>query len=392
MSEAPEDAEGAVPAPAHREIVGVAILDGARFACQGSGMCCGGYAFGPIEDAVVQAVARHRFSENESQIHGAQGPFDTVEVDGQPMRVLRLVGARCVFLNAENLCLIHKELGAESKPALCRAYPFNVALAPDGVAYVSLNMECGGFAEGCKGTLVEDELEALLDPLLELPNLALGTRVALDAHRVVDFDAALALEHEWLADLDADRPPAAWVGDLAARLFNVAPGPTRPWRSWARARPLVERLKDWCGEVAGAERAEGNLIDAELNTRARLACALWLGDEGAPSSGALPGERLDDAATHLMRTQLRNVVFGKAMHRAPHLAAGLAFEALKLGLAAALVPTLAAQAGKAAPDEAVVNEALRTLNRCLRQSSLRTLSGDALGEWLGLAHELAGIG
>ena len=54
-------------------VLGVSILEGARFSCQGTGACCSGYVYGPIEDAVVRAVEGHRFTENAEHIHGPEG-------------------------------------------------------------------------------------------------------------------------------------------------------------------------------------------------------------------------------------------------------------------------------------------------------------------------------
>ena len=381
-------------------ITAVSILEGARFACQGSGACCGGYVYGPIEDAVVRVVRAHRFTENGELLNGPADPFERTEIDGEFVRVLRRVDGRCVFLSRTNKCLIHQEISPEAKPGLCRAYPFNVALAPNGVAYVSLNMECAGFADGSHGTLLEDTLEEDLPVLLAMPTQRVPPRVAWAGGVTLDFESALAVEEAWLADLEApDRAVAACVRDLCARWAEAdlpAPGGVaregwlgegwlgEGWLGGARAvaAPLIEAIRIVLGETVAVEQARGNLIDVALNRRGTDAAVAWL--EGA---SPVLGTRAGDAGDALMRLQLRNVVFGKALHRAPTVGAGLGLEVAKLALGAVLAEQLA---GGAPVTPHHVNEGLRTLNRCLRLSGLDELGEDAAASAEALACALGG--
>ena len=407
-------------------ITAVSILEGARFACQGSGACCGGYVYGPIEDAVVRVVRAHRFTENGELLNGPADPFERTEIDGEFVRVLRRVDGRCVFLSRTNKCLIHQEISPEAKPGLCRAYPFNVALAPNGVAYVSLNMECAGFADGSHGTLLEDTLEEDLPVLLAMPTQRVPPRVAWAGGVTLDFESALAVEEAWLADLEApDRAVAACVRDLCARWAEAdlpAPGGGVAREGWlgegwlgegglgegglgegglgegglgegwlgegwlggarAVAAPLIEAIRIVLGETVAVEQARGNLIDVALNRRGTDAAVAWL--EGA---SPVLGTRAGDAGDALMRLQLRNVVFGKALHRAPTVGAGLGLEVAKLALGAVLAEQLA---GGAPVTPHHVNEGLRTLNRCLRLSGLDELGEDAAASAEALACALGG--
>src|SRR5262245_47288116 len=50
-------------------------------------------------------------------------------------------GTRCIFLDHDNLCIIHKKLGYDAKPAMCKQFPFFPARAWDA-DYVSANYGC----------------------------------------------------------------------------------------------------------------------------------------------------------------------------------------------------------------------------------------------------------
>ncbi len=345
------------------EIVGVSVLPEAHFACQGTGMCCQGYQFGPIADDVAARIEAHPFVENAARIAAAGGPFTVTEVHGEPMRVLSRHQGRCVFLADDGLCVVHKELGGDAKPALCKLYPLNVAVAPDGVAYVSLNMECAGYAKGRHGPPLIETVAEHLDLIGALPTLALSDTVVVRPGVTLAYDEAFdRYEAPWLEDLDAPRAPATLVADLCARLVGRLRHPI-PERTWPEAQQaalhaLAGRAAFYARQVAARERAEGDPVDADLHLAlADAAEAATL--QGAVALGAVPGDEADD----LLRTHLQHAVFGKALHRAPSLAAGLGFEAFKLWL-------VAADAERAGGDAEAVVAALRRVNRCLRPSDL----------------------
>lgn len=63
-------------------------------------------------------------------------------------------GTRCIFLDDDNLCIIHKKLGYEAKPQMCKQFPFFPARAWDA-DYVSANFGCKAVQEGYGPPLVE---------------------------------------------------------------------------------------------------------------------------------------------------------------------------------------------------------------------------------------------
>lgn len=337
------------------ELRGLSILPEARFACQRTGMCCSGYRVGPVADDVAARIEAHSFRENVDRIRAAGGPFRVTEIDGREMRVLSQVDGRCVFLGADGLCVVHRELGAEAKPALCRMYPLDVAIAPDGIAYVSLNMECAGFARGQHGPPLEDTVRPLIDLLGGLPGLVVPQTVVVAPGRALPYqDAFDQLEAPWQEDLLEPRAPSALLADLCARLWTGAAA--RDERGWAAAPALAEEVADWAAQDDEANPVDGGYY-AELAGFARRAARA-----GPVRWGTRPG----DASARLLRTHLQHVVFGKSLHRAPSLAAGLGLERLKLWMVAAEVERLG-------PDDDALVAVLRVVNRTLRRSELPLL-------------------
>ncbi len=70
----------------------------------------------PVELRVVQETGASGLLGSEEQ------GWQTRKFDG-----------RCVFLQADDLCGIHAEIGLESKPLNCREFPFTFVETPDGI-------------------------------------------------------------------------------------------------------------------------------------------------------------------------------------------------------------------------------------------------------------------
>lgn len=84
-------------------------LEPPRHACHACGACCHGVRIRLLCDEETERIAR---------IGAELGVPDPIE-DGR----LRFAEGRCVFLQTDGLCRIHRERGPEAKPLLCRQYP-----------------------------------------------------------------------------------------------------------------------------------------------------------------------------------------------------------------------------------------------------------------------------
>ena len=66
-------------------------------------------------------------------------------VEGKRARTALCDDGSCVFLDEDNLCIIHKRLGYQAKPLGCRLYPFTVTRTPSG-DYIGVRFSCRAVA------------------------------------------------------------------------------------------------------------------------------------------------------------------------------------------------------------------------------------------------------
>jgi hypothetical protein len=75
-------------------------------------------------------ASRPRFADREIGTQLGDGRTQLTRVDDA-----------CIFLDEDNLCAIHKELGEAAKPNMCRQFPLHPVATPDGVI-ASLDFAC----------------------------------------------------------------------------------------------------------------------------------------------------------------------------------------------------------------------------------------------------------
>ncbi len=103
------------------------------FACQSCNRCCS-------EDHLLGPVTREErdrillgFAEKADE-RGADPsnfvPLPTASSD--PVYLLRPRDGSCSYLGRDGLCRVHKILGEEAKPSVCRLFPFRAVKVPDG--------------------------------------------------------------------------------------------------------------------------------------------------------------------------------------------------------------------------------------------------------------------
>ncbi len=142
----------------------ITTLGGARFACQGSGGCCSGYAFGPLSDADVA-----RLESLDLAVAFPDLALPYVEHDDRG-RFLRRDGHRCIFLAGDRRCGLHAAFGADAKPGFCRQYPLESFATLEGLR-VNDRGTCASFATSARtGLPLADDL-ARIRPLLSPPVL-----------------------------------------------------------------------------------------------------------------------------------------------------------------------------------------------------------------------------
>ncbi|HKQ49072.1 MAG TPA: YkgJ family cysteine cluster protein [Phycisphaerae bacterium] len=190
-----------------------------RFSCGSCTHCCDQPWRTMIEADKAKALHAHDFSKYP-QLAGRQ--FYSPAADGRDgfYDLAKGEGTRCLFLDADGLCIIHKELGAEAKPAMCRQFPFlpSRTWTDDRLA---MNFGCPSVQANQGEPLTRQSADiASILPASSKPHKGAGAGIP--------FDTASTLTHE---EYDA-------VCDHALTLFDEA----RAADIWTRFAELLSTL------------------------------------------------------------------------------------------------------------------------------------------------------
>ena len=114
----------AAPEPP-KELISVNPL---RHRCLGCGRGCQGHMIGPLEQPFLDRLPE--IMETLGAIYPDVAALDeaTVPMETKPdARRLRLNEDKiCVFLGEDRLCRIHKQMGSQAKPLICRTFPVQI--------------------------------------------------------------------------------------------------------------------------------------------------------------------------------------------------------------------------------------------------------------------------
>lgn len=169
-----------------------------RFTCSRCGDCC--------RSTNVQVSPRERetlegldWSGRVDELVGVE-PTVTLTLRGERRRRLeRHDDGACIYLGSENQCLLHEHFGAETKPLMCRLYPFSFYPVGDRVA-VDCAFSCRAISHG-----MGERLEKRLGEWRQLVAEELGApqprRHRLDAKRPLDDEVLVEIEERLLAFL-----------------------------------------------------------------------------------------------------------------------------------------------------------------------------------------------
>ncbi len=124
-----------------------------RWDCHQCGVCCRGSVV-PLSAEDVDRLKDQKWHERPEF---ASTPVMIRESWlGHDYRLAQRDDGSCVFLLPDGLCQIHKELGFDAKPLVCRMFPLQV-VPRDKVAYLTLRRACPSAAADL-GRPVEEQL------------------------------------------------------------------------------------------------------------------------------------------------------------------------------------------------------------------------------------------
>ena len=125
-----------------------------RWDCHQCGVCCRG-SIVPLSDDDLARLKSQKWEERpEFQGHAVVVRESWL---GRLSPGAPRADGSCVFLMPDGLCRIHKELGFDAKPLVCRMFPLQI-VPRDNVAYVTIRRACPSAAAD-KGRPVAEQLE-----------------------------------------------------------------------------------------------------------------------------------------------------------------------------------------------------------------------------------------
>ena len=107
---------------------------GTRYTCINCGRCCTHWAV-QVEDKVAEKLLEYDWSENYPDLKGYKLFIrkKTGSTEGKTYFMRMRKGGRCPFLEDNNFCRIHSDLGYDAKPAECKLFPLSLVEGPKGV-------------------------------------------------------------------------------------------------------------------------------------------------------------------------------------------------------------------------------------------------------------------
>lgn len=107
-----------------REMTSFRFPNGVRYSCLRCGDGCRTFNV-PLGPGERDTLKKLDWAGKEEHLDGAP-PAQRLAPPGQEARwcLRRRNDGACIYLDDDNLCLIHKHFGAEAKPLMCRLYPF----------------------------------------------------------------------------------------------------------------------------------------------------------------------------------------------------------------------------------------------------------------------------
>lgn len=260
-------------------------LDGSvHFACGSCTACCDQPWRTMIDAEKARALDAHDFGRYPQLVgkrfyRGASGGA------ASRYELAKGEGTRCLFLDGDGLCIIHKELGPAAKPDMCLQFPF-LSARTWTCDRVSANFGCPSVQAG-SGSPMTGQSEAVAK------NVPLSARPA-NPDAPVMFDLRLSITQDEEAAL-FDRVIGLFGGehnrdtwDDFAELLALARGVQACKVAGASANELVDRLRseDSLEDVAESPSAPSFERPARAPMPARLLFAATLYPDTVPADAA----------------------------------------------------------------------------------------------------------
>lgn len=191
-----------------------------KYTCQSTGLCCRRGLDISGFPADKERLSRIDWTQKNPRL--AEGTLFVEKSKG--FRLATDKDGACRFLNPDNLCLMHKEIGYSQKLLACKMFPFHFVHSA-GRVHVSLLFSCPTVIDNIGQPLTEQvphirkhlaELDAIIPPP------ATKEETSLDGRQAVRFRDVRFLEETLIKILQTAKLPfvrrVLWAGDILDRL------------------------------------------------------------------------------------------------------------------------------------------------------------------------------
>ena len=199
------------------------IDDSVNFSCGSCTACCNQPWRTLVEKEKVPAIEAHDFSAYP-QLAGKTFYYESKRVPPGYFELAKGEGNKCLFLDTDGLCIIHKELGEPAKPHMCRQFPLIPSHTPTDDR-VSANYGCPAIQQR-SGTPITEQAD-------EIKNLVKLSAVPADPEATVKLAGPIEVS---MAESDA-------LYERAMRIF----APDHEGDLWQRFAELLATLM-WVGK------------------------------------------------------------------------------------------------------------------------------------------------
>lgn len=185
-----------------------------NFSCGSCTKCCDQPWGTLIERDKAKALEAHDFSAYP-QLAGKTFYHADKETPEEYYVLAKGEGTRCLFLDADGLCIIHKEMGPEAKPYPCLKFPYTVSTTPVDDR-VSVDFGCPA-VQTQRGPKLSEQLEDIRS-VVELDERSANpdARVALDPQCSLSVEEADALYYRLWNLFESNNDQDMWARFSAA--------------------------------------------------------------------------------------------------------------------------------------------------------------------------------
>ncbi len=185
-----------------------------KFSCGSCTKCCDQPWGTLIERDKAEALKQHDFSAYP-QLVGKEFYHADKETPEEYYVLAKGEGTRCLFLDADGLCIIHKEMGPEAKPYPCLKFPYTVSETPIDDR-ISVDFGCPA-VQSMRGPQLSEQLEDIQTVVEQSERpVSRDARIQLDPQCTLSVDEAEALYERLWRIFESSREGDMWTRFSAA--------------------------------------------------------------------------------------------------------------------------------------------------------------------------------